>query len=353
LSRHPYFVHKIQGKSHTSVDHDGMLSLMSGTKTSLTAALKLFGDGTRLRMLALLQGEELTVGELTRALDLSQSRVSNHLRLLREAGLLAERHRGTTCHLRLATNPATDDMLARIWQGLDAELEHIPEHSSDLARLARILAERADGQAEFFNQLAGEWDYRAGDFASGGGRTRALLNLFPRSGVFADIGCGTGYMSLPMLGNVNELILVDSSAGMLEVAKQRLDSESRGTSLDFRMGDCTALPIESGKLDGLVAGLLLHHIDDLSLAVSEMFRCLRPGGSAVVLELAPHNQTWMRAELGDLHLGLEPRDVAAAFERAGFVQCGLDAVDDRYRPSSPSGEATDLSMFLFRGTKPA
>jgi len=327
---------------------------MSVATTSLSAALKLFGDGTRLRMLALLSQEELTVGELTRSLDLSQSRVSNHLRLLREAGLLAERHRGTTCHLRLAstTGAADSDIMARLWSVLDTELEQIPEHTADLARLSRVRAERNGGQAAFFNQLAGEWDNRAGDFASGTGRTRALLNLFPRERVFADIGCGTGYMSRPLLGNVERLILVDTSEGMLAEAETRLTSEARGTALEFRRGDCSKLPMEDGELDGLVAGLLLHHIEDLSAAIAEMYRSLRPGGTAVVLELAPHNQTWMHAELGDLHLGLEPRDVAAAFERAGFESCTLDAVDDRYRPTSPTGEVCDLSMFLFRGAKP-
>ncbi len=303
-------------------------------------------------MLALLSEEELTVGELTRSLDLSQSRVSNHLRLLRDAGLLAERHRGTTCHLRLASSPTASDILARLWNVLGAELENIPEHAADLARLSRVRAERTPGQAAFFNQLAGEWDNRAGDFTSGIGRTRALLNLFPRERVFADIGCGTGYMSRPLLGNVERLILVDTSDGMLSEAKVRLSSEARGTSLEFRPGDCSKLPIEDGELNGLVAGLLLHHIEDLTGAIAEMYRCLRPGGSAAILELAPHNQTWMHSELGDLHLGLEPRDVAAAFERAGFVNCVLDAVDDRYRPTSPTDEVSDLSMFLFRGTKP-
>jgi ubiquinone/menaquinone biosynthesis C-methylase UbiE/DNA-binding transcriptional ArsR family regulator len=321
--------------------------------SSLTGALKLFGDGTRLRMLALLARDELTVGELTRCLDLSQSRISNHLKLLRNTGLLAERHRGNTCHIRLASTAGEADLLGRLWGVLDSELEQLPEHKADLARLSRVLADRNQGQAAFFNQLAGEWDTRAGDFASGTGRTRALLNLFPKERTFADIGCGTGYMSRPLLGNVQRLILIDTSEGMLSEAKVRLSSEARGTSLEFRQGDCSKLPIGDGELDGLVAGLLLHHIEDLTSAVAEMYRCLRPGGSAVILELAPHNQTWMHAELGDLHLGLESQDVAAAFERAGFTDTKLDAVDDRFRPTSPTGEVCDLSMFLFRGIKPA
>jgi len=323
---------------------------MPVAELDLTAALKLFGDPTRLRMLALLGTSELTVGELARALDLSQSRVSNHLRLLREADVLAERHRGTSCHLRLAAG--REDLVGRLWQGIDSELAHLPERASDQARLARVLAARQAGEAAFFDRLAGEWDNRIGDFTTGMGRSRALLQLFEPAGTFADIGCGTGYMARPLLGQVERLILVDASVGMLDEARTRLTAEARGTNLEFRQGSSTELPIGDGELDGLVAGLLLHHMEEPGTALREMFRCLAPGGRAVVLELSPHSESWMHAELGDRHLGLEPRDVLAAFERAGFVDISLDAVDDRYRPTASTGEAGDLSLFVVRGTRP-
>lgn len=326
---------------------------MVNADLDLTAALKLFGDPTRLRILALLKDEELTVGDLARSLDLSQSRVSNHLRHLREADLLVERHRGTSCHLRLA--PGRHDLAGRLWARIDAELDHLPEREADRARLARLLADRREGDAAFFDRLAHEWDNRAGDFTSGLGRTRALLQLFERVGTYADIGCGTGYMARPLLGQAERLVLVDSSAGMLAEAERRLVPEARGTRLDFRLGSSTDLPIEDGELDGIVAGLVLHHMEEPAATLAEMHRCLRPGGRAVVLELAPHNQTWMHAALGDRHLGLEPRDVLRDLERAGFEDVHLDAVDDRYRPlpgDAPEA-APDLSLFVVRGRRPA
>ena len=324
---------------------------MPATAPDLTTGLKLLADPVRLRILALLDGGagvELAVGELARALGLSQSRVSNQLKHLREAGLLAERHQGTSCLLRLAAGPSSS-LFGRLWSQLEPELEHLPEHAADRARLARVLAERDDQAGAFFDRLAGEWDYRAGDFESGGGRTSALLGLFPRAGVFADIGCGTGYMSRPLLGVAERLLLVDRSQGMLDEARRRLEPERRGTAIEFHQGSSDALPIETGKLDGLVAGLLLHHIEDLDAALAEFHRVLKPGGAVCVLELLPHREDWMRAALGDLYLGLEPRDVLAAFERAGFEQVVLDDVDDRYRPGADS----DLSLFLVRGQRPA
>lgn len=320
------------------------------TAPDLTAGLKLLADPIRLRILALLGSglaPELAVGELAKALGISQSRVSNQLRHLREAGLLAERHQGTSCHLRLAPVQG-QGLFTRLWSSIDQELEHLPEHDADRARLTRVLAERSEGAGAFFDRLAGEWDYRAGDFESGGGRTSALLGLFPRAGTYADIGCGTGYMSRPLLGVVDRLLLVDRSQGMLDEAKRRLRPESRGTLIEFHQGSSEALPIESGSLDGLVAGLLLHHVEDLDAALVEFNRVLKPGGAASVLELLPHREEWMRAALGDRHLGLEPRDVLAAFERAGFASAQLDDVDDHYRPGADS----DLSLFLVRAHTP-
>jgi len=320
------------------------------TEPDLTAGLKLLAHPVRLRILALLGGEdavELAVGELAKALGLSQSRVSNQLRHLREAGLLAERHQGTSCLLRLAPRQS-GGLFARLWSHIDTELAHLPEHSADRARLVRVLTERGDQAGAFFDRLAGEWDYRAGDFESGSGRTSALLGLFPRSGTYADIGCGTGYMSRPLLGVADKLLLVDRSQGMLDEARRRLAPESRGTALEFHQGSSDALPIESASLDGLVAGLLLHHVEDLDVALGEFCRVLKPGGAATVLELLPHREEWMREALGDRHLGLEPRDVLAAFERAGFQSAKLDDVDDHYRPGADS----DLSLFLVRAKTP-
>lgn len=322
----------------------------NATTFDLTAGLKLFADPVRLRILALLGSDatlELSVGELTRALGISQSRVSNQLRHLRESGLLAERHQGTSCHLRLAKNESAG-LVGRLWEGLADELELVPEHGADRQRLARVIAEREAGGRAFFDRLAGEWDYRAGDFQTGGGRTNALLGLFPRAGTFADIGCGTGYMSRPLLGVAEKLVLVDNSVGMLAEARRRLTPERRGTELDFLQGTSDALPIDDEHLDGAVAGLLLHHVEDLDRTLLELARVLKPGGTLTVLELLPHNEAWMRSALGDRHLGLEPRDVMAAMGRAGFADLALDDVDDTYRP----GPDTDLSLFLVRGKVP-
>ena len=340
---------------------------LAGPADGIGALLRLIADPLRLRILALLEKEELSVGELSRALECSQSRVSNHLRLLREADLLQERHAGTSTYLRLAAAPALRPAVAnghatqarasfagRLWPLLSPELEELPEHAADRVRLERVLAERR-GEVELFDRLAGEWDKIAGAFATGQGRERAAKHLIPRGFTVADLGCGTGYMAASLLGSCARLLCVDRSSAMLQEARKRLAKNARGTVLEFRQGELDRLPIEDGECDGALAGLVLHHLPALDGAFAEMRRILKPGGTAAVLELAPHKEAWMRAQLGDLYLGLEAGDVLAAMQRAGFEDIVLDPVEDAYRPrrtDAPDGDSVSLSLYIVRGRSP-
>jgi ArsR family transcriptional regulator len=319
--------------------------------TALPSLLRLLADGTRLRILALLRREELSVGELCRALGLAQSRVSNHLRPLREAGLLAERHAGKHTHVRLARLGEVEHgaVNARLWSALEDALGDLPEHAADLARLDQVLAER-ERESDFFERVAEHYDKLAVRFATGQARQRAAAHLVQRSLVVADLGCGTGYMAQPLAGLVTRVICVDRSSAMLERARERLAGTA--LELEFRPGAFDALPIADGEVDALVAGMVLHHLADLDAAVREMRRVLVPGGRAVVLELFPHTQTWMHAALGDRVLGLAPTDVTAAFSRAGFENVAIDAIDDRYEPVGDNGETASLPLYVVRGDTP-
>ncbi|MFO1009859.1 MAG: metalloregulator ArsR/SmtB family transcription factor [Planctomycetota bacterium] len=331
---------------------------MIAPTAQLGEALRLFGEPTRLRILGLLELSELSVGELARALDMQQSRVSNHLRVLRDARLLQERHEGRTTFLRLGVpEDATEDLVARLWSTLRAEIPTLPEFASDVARLHQVVAERRARSRDFFDRVAGEWEKIGVDFATGQARQRVAANVFARPLVLADLGCGTGYLASALAGLCSRLVCVDGSNAMLEEARKKLEPMPPGTTLDLRRGDLDELPIADAELDGCVAGMVLHHLDDPTPAVREMRRVLKPGSTAVVLELAPHREEWMRDEQGDRHLGLDPRDVRAAFERSGFVDARIEAVDDRYQPKrreSASNEAAPaLSLYLVRGRVPS
>lgn len=324
----------------------------------LAGLLKLLGDATRLRILAVCERAELSVGDLSRVLDMSQSRVSNHLRVLRDSGLLAERHVGTSTFVQLSPGASAEagprgNLAAELWRTVSGELTQIPEHSADLVRLEGVLAERDSSQREFFERVAGEWDKIGTEFATGQARQRAAANLLPQGLCFADLGAGTGYMSQGLLGLCAKLICVDRSASMLARAKQRLSVAERGTVVEFRAGELDALPIATGEVDGLVCGMVLHHLASFEKPLHEMHRVLKPGGTAVVLELAPHREAWLHEGLGHRHLGLNPTDVVSAFLRAGFASAEIEPVDDRYLPHHATGADSppQLSLYLVRARK--
>jgi ArsR family transcriptional regulator len=344
--------------------------------TVLTASLKVLGDATRLRILALLEREELSVGELSRSLGMSQSRVSNHLRVLREAHLLDERRSGNSTFLRLtgcdggprdaggngSGGRNGTSVAVELWATLRERVAELPEHAADLGRLAAVVEERQRSSAEFFDRVAKDWDKIGVDFSTGQARQRAAASLLPPGLVLADLGCGTGYMARSLLGLCQRLICVDRSAAMLRQARERLEgAELPGapTQLEFRQGELDQLPLEGGEVDGLVAGMVLHHVARLDRPLAEMRRVLRPGGTAVLVDLAPHGEEWMREAQGDRLLGLDPADVTAALEAAGFVRAVLETVHDHYQPTVPQElagsdrrERARLPLFLVRAYAP-
>lgn len=328
----------------------------------MTALLRLLGDGTRLRILALLERQELSVGELSRALGLAQSRVSNHLRVLREADLLLERRVGPASFLAFAPEgpraPDSDALLvARLWPALRTELSGSREHAQDLERLGAVLAERRTRSAEFFDRVAGQWDTIGTDFATGQARQRLIAGLLPPGWVVGDLGCGTGYLARALVGLAGRIVCVDRSEGMLEEARRQLEPLPPGVALELRRGELDALPIADRELDAALCGMVLHHLADRRPFLSEARRALRPGGTLCVLELFPHREEWLHEAQGDLHLGLDPRVVTDDLARAGFEDLRLETLEDRYRPrpsaDEPDRPRADLALYLVRGRRPA
>lgn len=324
----------------------------------LAALLKALGDPIRLRILSLLAEHELSVGELSRALGLAQSRVSNHLRVIREFDLLRQRRVGTSHFLQLAigSEDAGNGPEDSLWAALRPGLAGTREVSEDLARLRVVLDERRQKSRDFFDRVAGEWETIGVDFASGQARQRVAASFLSPELVIADLGCGTGYVAQAFLGLCTRVICVDRSLGMLDQARKRLEPTPAGTEVELRPGELDSLPIADDEVDGAVCAMVLHHLSDPLPCLREVFRIVRPGGTAVILELAPHRQEWMHEHLGDQHLGLESRFVAGRLEQAGFVDLSLEIVDDEYRPS-PEGPASEegeeaLSLYIVRGRVP-
>ena len=328
---------------------------------SLAALMKALAEPMRMRILGLLSSHELSVGEVSRALGSSQSRVSNHLRVLRKFALLGERHVGPSTFLSLREVARDETSFeGRIWQALSPELARLPEHAEDLARLRVVLDERRRSSRDFFDRVAGEWETIGIDFSTGQARQRVVASFVSPELVIADLGCGTGYIAQAFGGLCRRVIAVDRSEGMLVEARARLFAAPTGTEYELRRGELDALPIADDEVDGAVCAMVLHHLEDPAPCLAEMFRSIRPGGSAVVRELAPHREEWMHEQLGDSHLGLDSSFVAQRMREAGFADVHLELVEDGYQPAprseepegSPPCKSGGLPLYLVRGRVP-
>jgi len=313
-------------------------------KPGLTTLLKVLADPTRLRILGLVAQEELSVGELARAVAMLQSRVSNHLKVLRECGMLEERREGASVLVRLARG---DGVPEDLWAAIESRLAAIDGRANDLRRLGVLLDERRKKSREFFDRVAPEWDLVGSEFKRGLARWRAVGSLVPHGLVVADVGCGTGYMARALVRVAARVICIDHSSAMLEQARARLaEPADQAGRVEFRVGEVDRLPLADGEVDAVFASLVLHHVPDVLAALREMRRALKPGGRLVITDLLPHKEAWMTEAMADLRLGLDATELKSRVEKAGFDDAVVDLIEDAYVVEGPAGRKAELPLFL-------
>ncbi|MGQ0551896.1 MAG: ArsR/SmtB family transcription factor [Planctomycetota bacterium] len=320
---------------------------MRAETASPVGFLRVLADETRLRVLGLLAETELSVGELARALAMGQSRVSNHLKVLRESQLIVERHEGSFTYCRMST---LEGSAAQVVGALKPALETLPDRQADRRRLASVLADRADSRA-FFDRIAGDWDLIGSDFALGTGRLEVLGCLVTPDLVVADVGCGTGYLARALGRRVRRVICVDTSSAMLEKARDNL--ADLDAEFEFRTGAVEALPLQTAEVDAACAHMVLHHLSDTRAGLAEMARVTRPGGLVVAVELLPHREDWMREAMADARLGLDPVQLEAELRSIGLIDVHREILGDSYVVEHPSGRRIELPLFLIRGRRAA
>jgi ubiquinone/menaquinone biosynthesis C-methylase UbiE/DNA-binding transcriptional ArsR family regulator len=315
----------------------------------LVETLKALADPLRLRILAVLGQEELAVGELAEALAISQPRVSHHLRMLREAGLVRVRREGawTFCSLETSSQGGPAEGLL---QAVEQASGPQGPDEADRGRLERVLSARRERARSFFDAAAGRWEHFEPRFEGSGLRQQGLSMLLDDGLVLADIGCGTGFVARELVRRATKVILVDPSAAMLEKARTELD-RNLPARVEFRVGELERLPLAAGEVDGAFANLVLHHVSDLAATLKELARVIRPGGTLVISDLLPHEEDWLREEQADLRLGLEPTKLAKLALRAGFAEAGAEPGADRLRVRSKDGREALLPMFVMRARK--
>lgn len=297
-------------------------------------------DGTRLRLLRLLEHHELGVVELCDVVQLPQSTVSRHLKVLGDQGWVRNRRQGTANLYQMLLDEL-DPAARRVWVVAREQTAGWPAVRQDELRLDRLLRDRAVDRDTFFAGAAAEWDRLRRDLYGGRFDVAALLALLPSTYVVADLGCGTGYLAAELAPHVARVVGVDDSPAMLRAARRRTAGFD---NVELVKGDLAAVPVGTGTCDAALLVLGLTYVADPAAAVAELARVLKPGGRGVVVDLLPHDREDFRRQTGQLALGFDPAAVAAMMAAAALV-------DVSSRPLPPEPNVKGPALFLAAGTR--
>ncbi|MCA1944418.1 MAG: metalloregulator ArsR/SmtB family transcription factor [Desulfovibrio sp.] len=294
----------------------------------LLACHKALADHTRLRLFHLLAHHELNVGEILDIVQMGQSRISRHLKILADAGLVTARRHGAWVFYSLA--PEGD--AAPFVRAMLPLLDSLPTAAEDQEAARLVVEERARQTRHFFDDLAPRLDAMQQEMLGGAdvaGLVLEVLQTRPGCAVVADLGCGAGALLPGLLGlsqGGQRVIGVDSSARMLAQAARLVQREALPASrVSLRLGDLEHLPLSDGEAHCAVLSLVLHHLPSPRRGLAEAWRVLAPGGTCLVLDFARHEHEAMRKKYGDRWLGFEPAELASWCAEAGFVVESTDA----------------------------
>jgi ArsR family transcriptional regulator len=282
----------------------------------LLAALKAVAEPTRLRLLALCAHADLTVTELTQILGQSQPRVSRHLKLLCDGGLLDRRREGSWAYFQLAQNGPAGELARTLVDSLPGD---DPSISLDLERLEQVMRARAERAAEYFRRNAAKWDEMRSLYVDEAEIEGALLDLLPEGEVrdLIDIGTGTGRMIEVFAPRVRRATGVDLSREMLLIARSKLERAGL-RNCRVQQGDMYQLPVPNESFDAAIIHQVLHFAENPAEAIAEAARVLRPGGRLVVVDFARHEQAFLGAEHAHRWLGFGADEVTAWCKGAGL-----------------------------------
>lgn len=303
-------------------------------QTAVFGRLTALADPTRSRLLLVLERHELTVGELCAVLQLPQSTVSRHLKVLGDEGWVTARAEGTT--RRYAMRRAGLDPAARqLWRVVRGEVAALRTAAHDADRLRSVLAERHARSQAFFSSAAGHWDRLRAELFGTHAELAALPALLDDDWAVGDLGCGTGQVAAALAPFVRQVIAVDESPAMLAAARARLGGMA---NVAVRPGGLEQLPIDDGELDAAILSLVLHHVPEPERALAEVARAVRPGGRLVVLDMLPHEREEYRQTMGHAWLGFGEETLGRWLEEAGFGRL-------RFRPLPPSPDVKGPTLF--------
>ncbi len=314
----------------------------SAPEGSILERMSVLGDPIRARILLLLERHELTVSEVCTVLQLPQSTVSRHLKVLSSDGWIGARRDGTS--RRYSIHPLHEDSGAgRLWELVREEQSETSTAREDARRLESVLAHRRSRSKEFFTASATRWAELRQELFGQRFDLEGLLGLLDDEWVLGDLGAGTGQLAHTLAPHVARVIAVDDSPAMLDAAAKRLEGVG---NVELRHGRLEDLPIEDGSLDAVTLVLVLHHLPEPEKVLAEAARALKPGGKLLVVDMLPHEREEYRREMGHVWLGFALEELRDYLEQAGLGSI-------RIHPLAPDAQAKGPGLFCATARKPA
>lgn len=307
-------------------------------------SLKLLSDPTRLRILLLLDAEEISVAELQEILNMKQSRISTQLALLKQAGLVQARRSGKNSIYALTEAPDPKGAAHQLRELIRASAEEISEATSDRQALRLAMQKRSDQARAYFDQLAGKFGKSYVPGRSWKSLAETLLKLMPRQ-VIADLGAGEGTFSQLLAQRAEKVIAVDNSEAMVAFGSETACANGF-SNLEYRLGDIQSPPLQDHEVDLAFFSQALHHARKPMQAVREAWRITKPGGRIVIIDLLKHDFEQARELYEDIWLGFSELELYEFLETAGFKEIQITLVD---RETEPPHFQTILAI----GEKPA
>src|SRR5437899_3443455 len=296
--------------------------------SAILKSLRALSDATRLRIVALLQSDELSVNELQEITRMGQSRISTHLGLLQDAGLVQSRREGKRTFYKL--HPQADGAVGEFIRLAVRGARELPEQNGDQINLKRIVNRRREQAQVFFNQIAGRFDRVYGPGRSWQAFGHLLLRILPPV-VVADLGAGEGLLSELLARRCKKVIAVDNSEKIVAFGAAKAKKNNL-KNLEFRLGDLQNPPIDPESVDLAVLSQALHHAEQPAKAIASVHKILRLRGQVMILDLLKHNFERAHELYGDRWLGFAESDLHHWLEEAGFKKIEVNVVAREEQP---------------------
>ncbi len=274
---------------------------------------KALSDETRLRLLNLLVHHELSVNEITEILNMGQSRISRHLKILTDCGLLVSRRDGLWVFYSASKEgPGREFTLS-----ISGFLKNDYDLKIDLSRMEWIIEERRKEKKEFFDSIADRWDKMKKEILGNLDITAEILSRIENRESAVDLGCGTGELLLELSRKADKVIGIDQSPKMLEEVKTRFNKN--GNNLDLRIGTIEQLPVKDEETDLAVLNMVLHHLTSPFNGIAETNRILKYNSPLIIVDLEKHSNEEMRTLYGHRWLGFSKLEIESWLKKAGFT----------------------------------